>query len=181
MTQEFTVPGKEFWTVTPFRFAIPDGWVARPTVDHLAFVHVDGDDTVNCGIGWRRVAAGVDLRRTAQINTLALRKQFPDTRVLMSRFGRLRDRVAYLRVSEFTHPEHGRYGQVYSAFHGPIFGPDVPLELFELTGWCPAGDDEHLREITRIVESFRFVFASVRRSANDAGSDTSSDIAAAGA
>jgi hypothetical protein len=177
MTQEFTVPGKEFWTVTPFRFSIPDGWVARPTVDHLAFMHVDGDDTVNCGIGWRRVSPGVDLRRMVQIDTLALRKQYPDTLVLMSRFGRLGDRVAYFRVSELTHPVHGRYGQVFSAFYGPIHGPDVPLELFELRGWCPAGDDERLREITRIVESFRFVFASVRRP----GPDLGSDLAAAGA
>lgn len=167
MGTEHQVPSKDFWTITPFRFTTPDGWVARQTIDHLVFMHVAGNEDINCGITWRRVAPGIDLRRTVQINSLAMRKQFPDANIVLSRFGRLRDRVAYMRVSELTHPDHGPYGQVYSAFYGPFFGGDRPLELFELTGWCPVDDDEHLREITRTIESFRFLLASVERADDD--------------
>jgi hypothetical protein len=153
------VPSPDFWTITPFRFTTPDGWVARQTVDHLAFLHVEGDENVNCGIAWSRVPATLDLRRTIQINSLAFRKRFPDVTFGLSRFGRLRDRVAYMRIAEFEHPDLGPYGQVYSAFFGPRFGGDRPLELFEITGSFPATATERMKEIIAITESFQFMFA----------------------
>ncbi|HAP76378.1 MAG TPA: hypothetical protein DCR14_09880 [Acidimicrobiaceae bacterium] len=162
MATQHDVPSRDFWTVTPFHFSTPDGWVAKQTVDHLAFMHVDGNTDINCAIGWKRVAGSMDLRRLIQINSLALKKRFPEAIISLSRYGRLRDRVAYMRVAEFDHPELGPYGQIYSAFFGPRFGSDRPVEFFELTGAFPAADNERMKEIIAIVESFQFRFADAK-------------------
>ena len=40
--------------------------------------------------------------------------------------------------------------------HGPNFGPDRPVELFEITGHFPAGDTARLTVLQAITASFRF-------------------------
>ncbi len=159
MSTEHRVPSPEFWAITPFRFETPDGWSARQTAQHLAYLQRDDDTSSNCGIQWKRIPASVDLRRIAQVSMTLTAKEHPDIVVGVSRYGRLHGKMSYLRISEFTTADGDRVGQVYVAFTGPILGLDRPIELFEITGHFDAGHPNHINEIQAIVKSFQFVLA----------------------
>jgi hypothetical protein len=87
------------------------------------------------------------------------RKIDPNVQVAVSKYGRRNGWMAYLRLSEFTVTDGESKtlkGQVYSASFGPSFGPDRPIELFEIIGHFDATNSHRATEIESIVSSFRF-------------------------
>ncbi len=160
-SQQITVPSQEFWTITPFHVTAPEGWAARQTVDQLVYMEADGEPGTNCGIQWKRVSAKLKMRQIAQMSHAVTRRIDPDVKVGVSRHGALHGRPTFLRISEFDVSEQGgdavrRVGQVYAAFFGPRFTADSPVELFEIIGHFPAGDEAAVAAISGVVESFRF-------------------------
>ena len=153
------VPGPDFWTITPFTFETPEGWSARQTADQLAYMEVDGEPSSNCGIQWKRISSQIDLRLVAQMSQAVTRKIDPEVKVGVSRYGRLHGRLSYLRISEFTPPDRPLTGQVYTAFFGPSFGMDRPIELFEIIGHFDATNGDRMRQISDIIASFHFIVA----------------------
>lgn len=150
-----TVPSTQFWTVTPFAFSTPDGWSARPTVEHLAYLTRDDEPATNLGVQWKRVSHQLELRQIAQMTQNLLRHIDDTMEVKLSSFGRLHGRMSYLRIADFT-PEGGsRKRQAYTAFFGPSFGLDRPIELFELVGHFDVDGPDRLEELSNIVESFQ--------------------------
>ncbi len=158
-SQQITVPSEDFWTITPFHCDLPEGWVARQTVDHLAYMEVDGEPGTNCGIQWKRVSHDLELPQVAAMSHAVTRKIDPNVQVAVSKYGRRHGWMAYLRLSEFTVTDGESKtlkGQVYSASFGPSFGPDRPIELFEIIGHFDAANGHRAAEIELIVSSFRF-------------------------
>ena len=157
-----TVPSRDFWGMTPFRFGIPAGWSARPTTQHLVYFERDGDPATNCAITWKRVGASMELPRLATMNMAALKHQVSTIEVAYSKFGKLNGRMAYSRVAKLTLPasdgaEPTVVGQTYTAFFGPVVGTDHPIELFEITGHFPHDDAaEPMAALEQIVVSFEF-------------------------
>ena len=157
-----TVPSREFWGMTPFRFGIPDGWSARPTTQHLVYFERDGDPATNCAITWKRVSASMDLPRVATMNMAAHKHQAQTIAVAYSKYGKLNGRMAYSRVAKLTLPsrdggEPTEIGQTYTAFLGPVVGDDHPVELFEITGhFPPDAAAEPMADLEKIVLSFEF-------------------------
>ncbi|MCB0998917.1 MAG: hypothetical protein KDB40_06420 [Acidimicrobiales bacterium] len=182
MTQEFTVPGEQFWTITPFRFSTPDGWSGRQTVDQLAYLWVEGEAGTNCGIQWKRVPAMLELPRIAAMSLAVTTKQFPDVKVGLSTYGRLGGRLGYVRVAEFTKPDGVVTAQVYGTFFGPRFGADRPVELFEIIGHCAVANRHRIAELQGIVNSFRFIVSAAEFgvSVQNESATTGDDITGAG-
>lgn len=161
MSQRHAVPSEDFWTITPFSFETPDGWSARQTATHLAYLTVDDEESTNCGIMWKRVSAQFDLDLVTRAVIGALKATDPDAKVGVSRKGLLHGRPSYLRVAEITvgdGDDARRKGQLYTAFFGPRFGEDRPVELFEIIGHFEVEHEHRLQEIRDIIASFRFDF-----------------------
>lgn len=180
MTRQHQVPSQELWGITPFRFTTPDGWSVRQTVDQLAYMTREGEPGTNCGIQWKRVSPKIDLRQVAQLSHGVMRRIDREAKVAQSKFSKLNNHLAYLRVMEFRASTDGPLQhQLYTAVFGPRLGPDQPVELFEIIGHVPAGRDDLMREVGEIVGSFRFPVA-VRRIEGGAG-DTGSELEQKGA
>ncbi len=157
--QQINVPSADFWTITPFQIELPEGWTARQTVDHLAYMEVEGEPSTNCGIQWKRVSSELELPQVAAMSHAVTRTMDPNVQVAMSKYGRRHGWMSYLRLSEFSVGEgddRKLKGQVYSAAFGPSFGPDRPIELFEIIGHFDAANGHRAAEIEAIVFSFRF-------------------------
>lgn len=158
------VPSQELWGITPFRFTTPDGWSVRQTVDQLAYMSRDDEPSTNCGILWKRVSPKLELRTIAQMSHAVTRRIDPDVKVAMSRYGKLHGRLSHLRISEFRPEGSHLTGQVYTAFFGPSFGLERPIELFEIIGHVDAEREDRLdriKEISDIIASFRLGVASL--------------------
>lgn len=161
------VPSNDFWTITPFRLAIPDGWTAEQTVDHLVYArHTDGEAT--CSVRWSRVPAGLGLEQVATISFAKILRIDKAPKVTFNGYGRHHGLQSYLRVCEFALPvdaesdtpgDTRRRGQSFLALNGPSFGPEQPIELFEIVGHFPAGDTARLSEIESIIASFHFALS----------------------
>lgn len=180
MTRQHQVPSQELWGITPFRFTTPDGWSVRQTVDQLAYMTREGESGTNCGIQWKRVSPRIDLRQVAQLSHGVMRRIDREAKVAQSKFSKLNNHLAYLRVMEFRASTDGPLQhQLYTAVFGPRLGPDQPVELFEIIGHVPAGRDDLMREVGEIVGSFRFPVA-VRRIEGSAG-ETGTELEQKGA
>ena len=161
MTNRHAVPSEDFWTITPFSFETPDGWTARQTATHLAYMEVPDEPGTNCGILWKRVSRKLDLSEIARMAQTVLAATDPNAEVGVSKRGELNGRPAYVRIAELTVGEGDdatRKGQFYTAFSGPGFGEDRPVELFEIIGHFDVANAHRLNEISEIVASFRFDF-----------------------
>ena len=172
------VPGPDFWTITPFTFETPDGWSAKPTAEQLAYMSVDGESSTNCGIQWKRVSPKLELRTISQMSHAVTRKIDPEVKVGLSRYGRLHGRMSYLRISEFTPQGSHLTGQVYTAFFGPSFGMERPIELFEIIGHFDAVNGNRMKEISDIIASFRFIVATAAATGPDSDADLTDRIGA---
>ena len=150
------VPSAEFWTVTPFSIDVPDGWLARQTADHLVYMHAADDEQTNCSVRWSRVAGDLGLVQIAQMSLANVRRVDPQVRVGLSLTGKLHGVKGYTRVCEYALESGRRTGQSYFAIFGPRFGEKQPVELFEITGHFPAGDQERLAQLEAITTSFHF-------------------------
>ena len=174
-SRQINVPSEDFWTVTPFTFDLPEGWVAHPTVEQLAYMHVDGETTTNCGVQWRRVSPQLELRQIAQMSHAVTRRLDPDVKVVRSKYVRRHGWMTYLRLSELTvrsGDTETLKGQVYSASFGPSFGPDRPIEVFEMIGHFDAANGHRGSELDQIISSFRF---NVALRADATGPDTAAE------
>ena len=161
MSNRHAVPSEDFWTITPFSFETPDGWTARQTTSHIAYMEVPDESGTNCGILWKRVSAKLDLSEIARMSQAVLAATDPKAKVGVSKRGELNGRDAYVRIAELTVGEGDEAvtkGQFYTAFFGPRFGEDRPVELFEIVGHFEAENAHRLNEISGIVGSFRFDF-----------------------
>lgn len=159
MSQRHTVPSEAFWAITPFSFETPDGWSARQTATHLAYLTPDDEPGTNCGILWRRVAGQLTLDSVTQMAMGRLRLTDADAKVGVSKKGLLRGRPAYVRIAELTvgdGEQARRKGQYYTAFFGPRFGPDRPVELFEIVGHFDVEQAHRVQEIADVAASFEF-------------------------
>ena len=96
------------------------------------------------------------------MNMAATKHSASKIEVASSRYGRLNGRATYSRVAKLTLPSRDGtdptvVGQTYTAFFGPVFGSDHPVELFEIIGHFPADDAaERLAELEQINLSFEF-------------------------
>lgn len=154
------VPSQDFWTITPFTIATPDGWTAKQTVDQLVYMQADGEPTTNCGVQWKRVSPKLELRQLGGMAWQVTKRIDPDAKLQYSRFARLNGFTAYLRLSEFGKPvgdDRVPTGQMYAAVHGPFFGPDRPIELFEIIGHFEASNPHRAGELEAILGSFEFL------------------------
>ena len=149
------VPSQQFWTITPFTIDLPDGWSAEQTVSHLVYAtHESG--TATCAVQWSRVPATLGLEQVATISFAKILRIDKAPKVAFNGYGRHHGLQSYLRVCEFAVEGGERRGQSFLALHGPRFGPEQPVELFEITGHFPGGDTDRLREIEAIIASFHF-------------------------
>ena len=174
--QPATVPSREFWGMTPFRFGIPAGWSGRQTTQHLVYLEYDGDPTTNCGVEWKRVAPSLSLQRLASMNLAATQRRFDEVAVGTSTFGTINGRKVYTRVAKLTQPDPTgdgelAIGQVYTAFFGPIVNEDAPIELIEITGHFPVGDSERVDDLEQFTLSFQFNVG-VAEAVRDSGDTT---------
>lgn len=156
-----TVPSREFWGITPFRFGVPDGWVARQTTDHLVHLQFGDDPSTNCSIDWKRVSPALGLQRIASMNLALMQRRYEKVSVGASSFGTIDGRKVYTRVAKLTQtdPTSGEelsIGQSYTAFFGPIIGDDLPIELFEIVGQFPFGDLARVEDLEQFTLSFQF-------------------------
>ncbi len=158
---EINVPNQKFWTITPFRFDLPEGWRARQTVEDLAYMERKDASSTNCVIRWKRVPALMELKVVAQAQRKNLKRVDPEMKIGMSRAGLLNGKMAYAHVAEFSMPATAeaagtKKGQYYAAFFGPRLGVEQPIEMFEMIGHFNSSDVDHLEEIQEIVSSFQF-------------------------
>ncbi len=168
---QIQVPSPDFWTITPFTIATPAGWSAKQTVDQLVYMAADGEPTTNCGVQWKRVSRSLELRQLGGMAWQVTKKLDPDAKLQYSRFVRVNGFTAYLRLGEFGKPvgdDRVLTGQMYAALHGPDFGPDRPIELFEIIGHFEASNPRRAADLEAIVGSFEFLNV-VRPSAGDGG------------
>ena len=105
--QQINVPSADFWTITPFQIELPEDWTARQTVDHLAYMEVEGEPSTNCGIQWKRVSSELELPQVAAMSHAVTRTMDPNVQVAMSKYGRRHGWMSYLRLSEFSVGEGG--------------------------------------------------------------------------
>ena len=171
------VPSADFWTVTPFTISTPEGWSAKQTVDQLVYMSADGEPSTNCGVQWKRVSRDLSLQQIGGMAWRVTKKIDPDATLQYSKFVRINGVAAYLRLSSFDKPVAGSdervvTGQMYAAIHGPSFGPERPVELFEIIGHFEAGNSQRAAELEAILWSFEFI-GLVRP---DAGDDTATDL-----
>lgn len=171
-----TVPSREFWGITPFRFGIPEGWAGRPTTDHLVYLQFGDDTDTNCAVTWTRVSPATGLQRVASMNLATLQRRYERVAVGASNFGTIDGRKVYTRLAKLTQtdPTTGgelTVGQSYTAFFGPVIGDDLPIELFEIVGHFPFGDLARLEDLEQFNLSFQFNVGLVDavRAANDSG------------
>ena len=158
---EISVPNQKFWTITPFRFTLPDGWRARQTVEALAYMERGDTSTTNCSVRWQRVPAKMELKVIAQAQRKNLERIDPDMKIGFSRAGLVNGKMSYAHVAEYTLPATDaapatKKGQYYIAFFGPRLGVGQPIELFEMVGSFDADNVDHLAEIQDVVASFQF-------------------------
>lgn len=161
---DVNVPNQKFWTITPFRFSLPDGWRARQTVEALAYMERGDTTTTNCSIRWQRVPFAMELKVIAQAQRKNLARIDAEAKIGFSRTGLLNGKMSYAHVAEYTAPGEGdergaKKGQYYVAFFGPRLGAGQPLELFEMIGNFNSEDDGHLEQLQEIVASFHFNLA----------------------
>ncbi len=131
----------------------------------------DGEPTTNCGVQWKRVSRSLELRQLGGMAWQVTKKLDPDAKLQYSRFVRINGFTAYLRLSEFGKPvgdDRVLTGQMYAALHGPDFGPDRPIELFEIIGHFEASNPHRAADLEAIVGSFEFLNV-VRPAAGDGG------------
>lgn len=153
--QQLRIPSQDFWTITPFTVNLPAGWTAEQTVDHLVYArHGDGDAT--CAVQWSRVPASLGLEQVATISFAKILRFDKAPKVAFNGYGRHHGLRSYLRICEFEREDGVRRGQSYLALNGPVFGPDRPIELFEIVGHFAAGDTARLSDIEAIIASFHF-------------------------
>ncbi len=154
------VPSEDFWTITPFTVSTPDGWTAKQTVDQLVFMSADGEPSTNCGVQWKRVARTLSLQQIGGMAWQVTKRMDPEATLQYSRFVRVNGVTAYLRLSEFhkqtADDERVLAGQMYAAIHGPDFGGDRPIELFEIIGHFEASHPGRAAHLEAILGSFRF-------------------------
>lgn len=159
---QIQVPSQEFWTVTPFTMATPDGWTARQTVDQLVYMDVDGEPGTNCGVQWKRVSRKLSLQQIGGMSWRVTKNSDPHATLQYSKFVRINGVAAYLRLASFTKPgaaggDRTVTGQMYAAIHGPSFGPERPVELFEIIGHFEAGNSQRAADLEAILWSFQFI------------------------
>lgn len=148
------VPSAEFWTITPFTMTVPEAWTAKQTVDHLVYAtSPDGGSTI--AVRWQRVPAGLGLVASTDVHVANIRRADGDAKLVEAKPGKLNGVKSLMRVTEFSTPERP-VAQLYLALHGPKFGDDQPIELFELVAHIPQGDTDAFREALAICSSFRF-------------------------
>lgn len=148
------VPSAEFWTITPFTMTVPEAWTAKQTVDHLVYAtSPDGGSTI--AVRWQRVPAGLGLVASTDVHVANIRRADGDAKLVEAKPGKLNGVKSLMRVTEFSTAERP-VAQLYLALHGPKFGDDQPIELFELVAHIPQGDTDAFREALAICSSFRF-------------------------
>ncbi len=165
------VPSEDFWTITPFSISTPDGWTAKQTVDQLVYMSAEGEPSSNCGVQWKRVPRNLSLQQIGGMAWQVTKRIHPEAKMQYSRFVRINGFTAYLRLGEFTKPvgdDRVLTGQMYAAIHGPDFGPDRPIELFEIIGHFEASHPQRAGELEAILGSFEFLNV-VGASAGDRG------------
>lgn len=156
------VPSPDFWTITPFTMAAPDGWSAKQTVDHLVYLASDEDPGSNCGVMWRRVSRQLSLQQIGAMSWKATQRTSPDATLQYSKFVRVNGIAAYLRLATISKPsgdgdDRTACGQMYAAIHGPDFGSGRPIELFEVVGHFDPEHPNGAGELEQILGSFEFV------------------------
>jgi hypothetical protein len=121
--QRLRIPSRDFWTITPFTIATPDGWTAEQTVEHLVYAR-SGDGSANVSVRWSRVPGALGLEQVATVGFANILRIDKAARVVMTGYGRHRGLRSYLRLVEFT-PERGeRRGQCYLALNVRTSGAD---------------------------------------------------------
>lgn len=159
---QIQVPSQEFWGISPFTMTTPDGWTARQTVDQLVYLDVPGEPGTNCGVQWKRVSRKLSLQQIGAMSWTVTKKTDPEAVLQYSKFVRINGVAAYLRLASFTKRGSGDApgavtGQMYAAIHGPSFGPDRPVELFEIIGHFEAGNSQRAADLESILWSFQFL------------------------
>lgn len=170
------VPSQEFWTITPFTIATPDGWSARQTVDQLVYMTVEGEPGTNCAVQWKRVSRELSLQQIGGMAWQVTKRMDPEAKLQYSRFARVNGVPAYVRLSEYHRPANADgdrplAGQMYAAIHGPDFGEGRPIELFEIIGHFEASNPGRAADLEAILGSFQFL--SIARATSD--DDTARD------
>ncbi|MEL6892241.1 MAG: hypothetical protein AAFP84_11635 [Actinomycetota bacterium] len=158
-TTTIQVPSPEFWTITPFTVATPDGWSARQTVDQLVYMDADGEPTTNCGIQWKRVSRQLSLQQIAGMSWQVTKRTSAEATLQYSKFVHLNGVMAYLRLATITRPgdESVELGQMYAAVHGPDLGEGRPLELFEIIGHFEQANSHRSADLEAIFGSFQLL------------------------